>query len=85
MDDLTSDPLGLRSKQEIGMGRCGGRVPDDEEGDVDLVGVGEDRVGFKFDGFTGGQDDFSAVELFLKVRRRGSGQAHKEQQRDELD
>lgn len=75
MDDLTSDSLGLRSKQEIGMGRCGGWVADDEEGDVDLVGVGEDRVGFEFDGLTGGQDDFPAVELFLESRakRFGSG------------
>lgn len=73
MDDLTSDPLGLRSEQEIGMGRCGGRVADDKEGDVDLVGVGEDRIGFEFDSFAGSQDDFPAVEFFLEIRAKRFG------------
>jgi hypothetical protein len=54
VDDLTRDPLGLSSEEEVGVGRSGGRIADDEEGNVDGRGVLEDRVGFEFDELSGG-------------------------------
>lgn len=65
MDDLGGDPFALRTEEEIGVGRGGGGVADDEKGDVDGGGVGEDGVGFELDGFARGDDDFFAVEFFL--------------------
>ena len=54
MDDLTRDPLGLSSEEEVGVSCSGGRITDDEKGDVDGRGVFEDGVGFEFDELSGG-------------------------------
>ena len=66
VDDLTGDPFTLRSEQEVRMRRRRGRIPDDEKGDVHLGRIGEDGIGFEFNSLTGGEDDFSAVEFFLR-------------------
>lgn len=54
------------------MRRSGRGIADDEEGDVHVLSVLEDRVGFEFDGFASGEDDFSAVEFFLEKSKSGS-------------
>lgn len=67
MNNLSWDPFTLRAEKEIGVGRGGGGVADYEEGDVDVLGVGEDGVGLEFDGFSGCDDYFFAVEFFLML------------------
>ena len=44
----------MSSEEEVGVCCSGGRVTDDEEGNVDGSGVFEDGVGFQFDEFSGG-------------------------------
>lgn len=73
VNDLSFNPLGLSTDQEISVssGCCG--IPYDEKRDVDLVCILENVVGFQLYCFTGSEDDRSSIKLFLSVIQEQRG------------
>ena len=56
-------------------------VADDEEADVDVLRVGQDRVRLHLDHLAGGEDDLAAVELLLRDGDVGKQRGRKERGR----
>lgn len=65
MDGLNRDVEFLGTDDEIGVSGGSKGVSDDQEGDIDILGVMEDGIGLGLDHLTVCDGDGLAVELFL--------------------